>query len=87
MFHPMLTKSPKPSHTGVRQYAANRFLASGIFRQAASTALLNRDFDNRSLACIFFVGICPVLVIVIKSGVEVNLPKLTRRQDEICICL
>ena len=58
------------------------------FRQAASTAFLGRHFDNRFFARIFvFWEFVLVLEIVIKSGVELNLLKITRSQDKISICV
>ena len=58
------------------------------FRQAASTAFLDRDFDNRFFARIFiFWEFVFVLKIIIKSGVELSLPKITRSQDETRICV
>merc|ERR1711964_177255 len=58
------------------------------FRRAASTAFLDRDFDNRFFARIFiFWEFVFVLKIIIKSGVELSLPKITRSQDETRICV
>jgi len=48
------------------------------FRQAASTAFLERDFDNIFFAGIFIFGeFVLVFEIVIKSGVKLNLLKIT----------